>query len=211
MRSATGAHFRFPIYATKTWSDVRKLIDTEANIYIADNNVTERIIEHLENEKTESNNLMPVEETLESCEHNDENIDDIDSNIDDDNDSGYKNTGAITMNEDELFESMKNSAEHKNYVQRMQEVKIAKELTGNIPVIPYYATDYTVGETVIVIGGETTGLSLEALALVRDKNGIRINIPMTNGVDSLNTGMALGIIAFEIKKQFALEAHVNKS
>lgn len=32
-------------------------------------------------------------------------------------------------------------------------------------------------------------------------NGLRLNIPLQRGVDSLNTGMAAAVIAFEIRKQ----------
>lgn len=33
------------------------------------------------------------------------------------------------------------------------------------------------------------------------RNGLRLNIPLDNGTDSLNTAMATAVIAFEIKKQ----------
>lgn len=38
--------------------------------------------------------------------------------------------------------------------------------------------------------------------LAANKNGLRLNIPLHKGVDSLNTGMAAAVIAFEVKKQF---------
>lgn len=37
--------------------------------------------------------------------------------------------------------------------------------------------------------------------LATTKNGVRLNIPLQRGVDSLNTGMATAVIAFEIRKQ----------
>ncbi|KAF7994586.1 hypothetical protein HCN44_004058 [Aphidius gifuensis] len=213
LRSATGAHFRFPIYATQTWADVRKLIDEDSNIYIADNNITEKIVEPRENKNIESE-LAAADEATE-CQENEndehENVDEDDDDDDDDDiiDDEGQNNGPIMINEDDLLEMVKNSDEKKSYRQKMNDIKISKQLTSNIPVIPYYASDYTNGETVVIIGGETSGLSLDALALVQDRGGIRVNIPMTNGVESLNTGMALGIITFEIKKQFSIKPTVK--
>lgn len=212
MRSAAGAHFRFPIYATQTWADVRKLIDEDSNIYIADNNITEKVVEPQVNDNVESE-LSTADETTECQVNENENNDNDDAIVEDENihdDEGLDN-GPIMMNENELFEMVKNSDEKKSYQQRINDIKISRQLTSNVPVIPYYASDYTNGESVIIIGGETTGLSLDALALVQDRGGIRVNIPMTNGVESLNTGTALGIITFEIKKQFSVKPTVKKS
>lgn len=55
---------------------------------------------------------------------------------------------------------------------------------------------------VIVIGGETEGVSAEAYELLKmDPNGCCVHIPLANGVDSLNTSTALAIVLFEIRKQ----------
>ncbi|XP_033220712.1 rRNA methyltransferase 3, mitochondrial isoform X2 [Belonocnema kinseyi] len=81
---------------------------------------------------------------------------------------------------------------------------------SEIPVVPYFSLDYTQGETVIIIGGETEGLSEETFRLVDDAQGIRVNVPLNNGVESLNSGMALGVIAFEIKRQFLIAANKVK-
>lgn len=80
------------------------------------------------------------------------------------------------------------------------------DLSSQIPVVPYFSLDYTQGETVIIVGGETEGLSEKSFQLVSDTQGVRVNIPLNNGVESLNSGMALGIIAFEVKRQFLVEA-----
>lgn len=37
-------------------------------------------------------------------------------------------------------------------------------------------------------------------------NGARLHIPLQKGVDSLNTGMAAAVIAFEIRKQLTQAA-----
>ncbi|XP_049867084.1 rRNA methyltransferase 3, mitochondrial [Pectinophora gossypiella] len=71
-----------------------------------------------------------------------------------------------------------------------------------IPVLPYYSVQYpSLNHITLIVGGETEGISEESYRLAASKNGMRLNIPMAKGVDSLNTGMATAIIAFEIRKQ----------
>ncbi|EFA10621.1 RNA methyltransferase-like protein 1 homolog [Tribolium castaneum] len=76
------------------------------------------------------------------------------------------------------------------------------ELLGKIPIVPYFGVDFrTSNHLVVVVGGETLGVSKNSYELALRSNGARLNIPLSNDVDSLNVGAALGIIAFEIKKQ----------
>ncbi|KAJ8969846.1 hypothetical protein NQ317_017466 [Molorchus minor] len=71
-----------------------------------------------------------------------------------------------------------------------------------IPVLPYYGIDFTTNQHIIlIIGGETEGISEESYKLAATLNGVRLNVPLSNNVDSLNTGTALGVIVFEIKRQ----------
>lgn len=78
----------------------------------------------------------------------------------------------------------------------------AKEMLQAIPILPYFSVEFNrFTKLVLVIGGETEGLSLESYKLAKGCNGARLNVPLSNNVDSLNSGTALGIIAFEIKRQ----------
>uniref|UniRef100_A0A2A4K1Y3 Uncharacterized protein n=1 Tax=Heliothis virescens TaxID=7102 RepID=A0A2A4K1Y3_HELVI len=73
---------------------------------------------------------------------------------------------------------------------------------SDMPVLPYYGVDYSsFKHTTLILGGETEGISDDSYRLAAAKNGVRINIPLQRGVDSLNTGMATAVIAFEIRKQ----------
>ncbi|XP_026757932.2 rRNA methyltransferase 3, mitochondrial [Galleria mellonella] len=72
----------------------------------------------------------------------------------------------------------------------------------HIPVLPYYGIEYTSFKHItLIIGGETEGISNDSYAFAATKNGLRVNIPLQRGVDSLNTGMAAAVIAFEIRRQ----------
>lgn len=85
-----------------------------------------------------------------------------------------------------------------------------KNRLSSIPVIPYFAVDYVNQISVLlIIGGETEGLSIDAFRLASDRCGVRLNVPLSNNVESLNSGTALGIIVFEIKRQFLSKFHLK--
>lgn len=65
----------------------------------------------------------------------------------------------------------------------------------------YYYSDWVARHTGLIIGGETHGLSREALQLAERTGGRRLLIPMVLGVDSLNSAMAASILLFEGRKQ----------
>ncbi|XP_065137531.1 rRNA methyltransferase 3A, mitochondrial [Paramisgurnus dabryanus] len=56
----------------------------------------------------------------------------------------------------------------------------------------------------LVIGGETHGLSMEALRLAEKTGGRRLFVPMAAGVQSLNSAMAASILLFEGRRQLLL-------
>lgn len=76
--------------------------------------------------------------------------------------------------------------------------------TGPIlETLPYH-TSWTGIHTAIVIGGETHGLSKEALQLAVKTRGQKLVIPMVRGVDSLNAAMAASVLLFEGRRQLTL-------
>lgn len=64
-----------------------------------------------------------------------------------------------------------------------------------------YHEPWAQGNTGLVIGGETHGLSLEAVQLAERTAGQRLFIPVVPGVDSLNSAMAASILLFEGRRQ----------
>lgn len=76
-------------------------------------------------------------------------------------------------------------------------------------VCEYDCIDYCNGHAVVVIGGETKGISWQALDFSRKRKrpGHRIHVPMMPGIDSLNSAVAGSIILFEISRQMKLCSH----
>ncbi|CAH1155363.1 unnamed protein product [Phaedon cochleariae] len=76
------------------------------------------------------------------------------------------------------------------------------QLIQSVPVLPYYGVNFTSSDhIVLIVGGETEGISEDSYNLAKQLNGVRLNVPLSNNVESLNIGVALGIIAFEMKRQ----------
>jgi len=56
-------------------------------------------------------------------------------------------------------------------------------------------------ELVVVIGGETHGVSAEAYKFAHSNHGEKIYIPLRNSIESLNAASAASVIMFEIQKK----------
>ncbi|KFP70261.1 RNA methyltransferase-like 1, partial [Acanthisitta chloris] len=65
----------------------------------------------------------------------------------------------------------------------------------------YYYEHWAQAPVAVVIGGETHGVSLDALHLAASTRGKRLVIPVVPGVESLNSAIAAGIVLFEGKRQ----------
>uniref|UniRef100_A0A3Q2SSG7 Mitochondrial rRNA methyltransferase 3a n=1 Tax=Fundulus heteroclitus TaxID=8078 RepID=A0A3Q2SSG7_FUNHE len=64
-----------------------------------------------------------------------------------------------------------------------------------------YHENWAQSPSALVIGGETHGLSMQAVQLAEKTHGHRLFIPVVPGVDSLNSAMAASIILFEGRRQ----------
>ncbi|KYM75449.1 RNA methyltransferase-like protein 1 [Atta colombica] len=181
LRSAIGAHFRLPIFTSISWDEIPTLISDESAIFLADNNIAnENVLTDFKmNPDTNEGSSIKVNDNYVKQD----NLDAYNEQIQDN-----------TINE--LIDQTK------TYKSTAKTKLLVKQLVSQLPVKPYYALDFTEKEIVFVIGGETEGINLESCKLLRSRNCTRVNIPLTNGIDSLNVGVAVGIITFEIKRQF---------
>ncbi|KAK5645438.1 hypothetical protein RI129_006738 [Pyrocoelia pectoralis] len=92
--------------------------------------------------------------------------------------------------------------------------KSLEEIVVQMQLLPYYSVSFTNFHSImLIIGGETHGLSEESFRLTDSFKGVRLHIPLSNNINSLNAGTALGVILFEIKKQLlqakAMQQQIN--
>lgn len=80
-------------------------------------------------------------------------------------------------------------------------LKVSESLP--LKVTPYFKANFNISDKdiVVVVGGETDGLSNSAYIFANSREGQLIHIPLKNNVESLNSAVALGIIIFEIQRQ----------
>ena len=76
-----------------------------------------------------------------------------------------------------------------------------KSSTNTQTSILHYDINWEQGKNVLVIGGETTGVSDEAWTLAHHRDGQRVHIPMVTGVDSLSAAAAGTVIIYEALRQ----------
>ncbi|XP_066502282.1 rRNA methyltransferase 3B, mitochondrial [Hoplias malabaricus] len=88
--------------------------------------------------------------------------------------------------------------DNEDYIQDM-----CKQSKPDLETQPYHF-NWACRHTAIVIGGETHGLSHEALRLAGQTGGKKLLIPMVHGMESLNSAMAASVLLFEGRRQLML-------
>lgn len=193
MRSAAGAHFRLPVLANLLWDDVPTIISNESKLFLADNNIA------CENEWNKST-VNPDSDVSTSKVVDNSDMNDADMNINEMNVEAIDDTIDDTIND--IIDDVTNQTKANKPTAKTK--LLMKRFISQFPVEPYYSLDYTQREIVLIISGETEGVSLESYRLLKEKDCVRVNVPLTNGVDSLNVGVALGIVTYEMKRQFII-------
>ncbi|XP_050427852.1 rRNA methyltransferase 3, mitochondrial [Adelges cooleyi] len=83
------------------------------------------------------------------------------------------------------------------------DLNVFRKVTSTpLPLISYDNVDFCKSTPLIlIVGGETEGLSDEGYQFAESRQGIRTYIPLLNSVESLNSATAIGILCFEARKQ----------
>lgn len=85
---------------------------------------------------------------------------------------------------------------NKNRLKMYEEVPLSVSL--------YSEMDFTAqGHTVLIVGGETKGISVQSRKLAFDNYGQCVMLPMATGVNSLNSSIAGSVLLYEIHRQYS--------
>lgn len=190
-RSSSGAHFKVQIHKKLDWNVINSLIPPDAKVYVADNKVVTMSAEQTSRKSrvVQSTARDLLNEALGNENLNNERFS-VEKNLINEN----------LVNENILNEDLTNE-DNANTGQPTPNYHLI-DMLENMPIVPYYSVNFN--EThpiVLIVGGETEGISEESYKFAHDRHGVRLNIPLGSGIDSLNTGTALGIISFEMKRQ----------
>lgn len=71
----------------------------------------------------------------------------------------------------------------------------------NIPSSEHYQVEWTLAPSVLVVGGETTGLGETVKNFAYENNGQIVHVPMSSKMDSLSAAMAGTVIIYEAYRQ----------
>lgn len=174
LRAGAGSHFRIPIYSGIAWEHMPSYVTPETPVYLAD---------HRSDELIGARAIYSEDD----ADHDEETSDSEEEEVDDEG-SRYR---IMTADGQRLTVD-------KSY-RNMDELEDCKQI--GVPQYEYTAARYAHVPSVLVVGGETQGLSLQAHKLAVDCVGARLHVPANNGIDSLNTSIAAAIILYEMRRQ----------
>ncbi len=60
---------------------------------------------------------------------------------------------------------------------------------------------YGPNEVIVVVGGETHGVSDQAYKFAHHRYGQKVFVPLRNNIESLNTASAASVILFEVQRK----------
>ncbi|XP_063842713.1 rRNA methyltransferase 3, mitochondrial-like [Scylla paramamosain] len=173
VRAGCGAHFRLRIRTKLTWDSIINYMPESAKIFLAD-------VHHGED----------IEDTLGVARE-----EEVDG-------ATIMQKGRNMGRKDNVYELDEegNKVLVDNSYSDPQHLELYKH-------VPFHTLSYdqlglvgSDGGAVLVIGGEV-GVSNAAKKFVSDNFGTKVIVPLANGMDSLNVGVASGVILYEMQKQ----------
>lgn len=177
VRAGCGAHFRLRIHTKLTWDSISTYVPESAKIFLADVNRGE-----------------DVEDTLGVAEE-----EEVDDTTIKQNKRNVRREDSSEYSVYELDEAGNKVVVDNSYSDpdHLELYKHAPLRTLRYDRLGLAGSD---GGAVLVIGGEV-GVSNAAKKFVVDHFGTKVTVPLANGMDSLNVGVASGVILYEMQKQ----------
>lgn len=170
-----GAHFRLPIFPSLGWDDIESHLPKPVTVHVADSSCDAEISEEAKD--------LQVNVSRKPSKAGDYGWISTKPN--------HRNMRYEDYNSDSDSDSNSDSDSDSEY-EALQLPTVGTKL---------YHESWAQSPTALVIGGETRGLSLEAVQLAQKTDGHRLFIPVAPHVDSLNSAMAASILLFEGRKQ----------
>lgn len=179
VRAGCGAHFRLRLIPKVAWDTLTTHVPEDAQIFLADVCRAEDLLEDLrdveEEVKGERHASTTDREDVNSFGGLSENVYELDE-------EGNKVLVDLSYNDPEHLELYSNVR-----LPTLSYDRLGLRGSGG-------------GGAVLVIGGET-GVSNAAKKFVADNSGSKVTVPLANGMDSLNVGVASGIILYAMQRQ----------
>lgn len=176
VRAGCGAHFRLRLMPTIPWDTLANHVPEDAQIFLADVSRAEDLVDDFEDEEEEKGEHRAAttdRKDMSTFDIKEENIYEVDE-------EGNKTLTNLSYNDPQHLELYSHV---------------------RLPTLSYDRLELRgTGGAVLVIGGEM-GLSNAAKKFVADHCGSKVTVPLANGMDSLNVGVASGIVLYAMQKQ----------
>ncbi len=215
LRAGSGAHFRMQIHRRVPWDSLYKLIPKHPQVVLADLNRDDTASEVNMSDEELSRRLAALEERSQEFWLKFSPSDSGD-NDNDQKRSCAKTTSSIrtvvgdaTTKSPDVFEQFEKIFHEQAKEEEARDFSYYEEDIiaeyGSLPLISKeyqdFSTSFAGQELVVVIGGETEGISPQAKKFAHSYLGERVFIPLSSGMDSLNVASAASVILFEIRKK----------
>ncbi|CAF0780044.1 unnamed protein product [Didymodactylos carnosus] len=185
IRSGMGAHFRLPMVNEIGWETLVNYIPNTSQIYLADHKYS---MDPPELQSSSSDTKSKDEAAAKSLFK-----EMIDKQIKD-----RKRDGRNTVDNKRMkIEDRSYMKQDNRYLPLYRDVPIEY-----LPLWEAFNKTKSSDHTTIIIGGETEGISNQARKLTIEHSGKMVYIPLLNDVDSLNVGIALSVVLFEVRKYY---------
>lgn len=182
LRAGAGSHFRIPIHSGIAWEHMPSYVSPEMPVYLADNYI---------GRPAPKRHHHPSSKKVINWEGDDS------SDSEQEDEDGEENE-----EEDPRYRIQAPDGQGLRVDKSYQDVDELEECAQvPLPHHEYTAVQYAPTPSILVVGGETQGLSLQAHKLAVECAGARVHVPASNGVESLNTAVAASIILYEMRRQ----------